>query len=185
MILEKVYDELMAQIEDLKKQIQASSGSDVTITPALESGVKIADYAIGSDEGVLYAPSEVAGIISTTETKVGSFNGEDVYRKVFSSASAISGTSTEIDVSSLNIKQPIRAVATTLIIDDGVDIYTMLPINDGNTYAYVDTVTASSFTIKHTSNYGANRAADGFTLILEYTKKPAEAKSTRKSKSTK
>ena len=56
MTIEKVYDELYGMIDDLKKQI-AAGGSDVTITPALESGTKVADYTIGSDEGVLYAPT--------------------------------------------------------------------------------------------------------------------------------
>ena len=184
MILEKVYDELYGMIEDLQKKVASiSGGSSITITPTLESGVKLADYSIDDTEGAIYAPVETAGIISTNETKVGTLNGEDVYRKVFSSTSAISGTSTEIDVSSLNIKQPLRAVVTTLIVDDGVNIYTMLPINDGVTYAYVDTITASSVTIKHTSGFATNRAADGYTLILDYTKNPPiEAKKTTKKK---
>ena len=56
MKLEKVYDELYGMIEDLKKKIGAG-GSKVTITPALESGEKVADYTIGDTEGSLYAPS--------------------------------------------------------------------------------------------------------------------------------
>lgn len=55
MTIEKVYDELYGMIEDLKRKI-AASGGGVTITPALESGTKVADYAIGSTEGSLYAP---------------------------------------------------------------------------------------------------------------------------------
>ena len=58
MTIEKVYDELYGMIDDLKKQIAAGGGGDsVTITPALESGTKVADYTIGEDEGALYAPT--------------------------------------------------------------------------------------------------------------------------------
>lgn len=57
MTIEKVYDELYGMIEDLKKQIAAGSGTDVTITPALESGTKVADYEIDGEAGVLYAPT--------------------------------------------------------------------------------------------------------------------------------
>lgn len=56
MILEKVYDELLGMIEDLKKKIQAAEKSDVTITPALQSGKKLADFEIDGTEGAIYAP---------------------------------------------------------------------------------------------------------------------------------
>ena len=72
MVLEKVYDELMAQIEDLKKQIQAGSAPEVTITPALESGTKIADFSIGSEEGSLYAPNPLH-VYSTEEHIIGTW----------------------------------------------------------------------------------------------------------------
>lgn len=84
MILEKVYDELMAQIEDLKKQIQAGSGSDVSIIPTLQSGVKLADYSIDGTDGAIYAPSEKYNVFSTDETEIGTFLGAPLYRKVFS-----------------------------------------------------------------------------------------------------
>lgn len=67
MKLEKVYDELYGMIEDLKKKIAALSGSDVTITPALEIGTKVADYSIGDTEGSLYAPS-AADVFSGIDT---------------------------------------------------------------------------------------------------------------------
>ena len=35
-------------------------GSDVTITPTLQSGTKIADYEIDGDEGALYAPKGIS-----------------------------------------------------------------------------------------------------------------------------
>ena len=48
-------DELAAEIEILKRK--KGGGDDVTITPTLESGAKIADYTIGENEGALYAPT--------------------------------------------------------------------------------------------------------------------------------
>lgn len=57
MILEKVYDELYGMIEDLKKKINAAEKSDVTITPALESGTKLADFEIDGTEGTIYGPT--------------------------------------------------------------------------------------------------------------------------------
>ena len=110
MTIEKVYDELYGMIDDLKKHIAAGGGTDVTIVPALESGTKVADYTIGEDEGVIYAPSigveqvvesgtklatisvgaeetdifapESSGGIeySTTPVKIGKYGNEDVYR---------------------------------------------------------------------------------------------------------
>lgn len=60
MTIEKVYDELYGMIDDLKKQIAAAGGGDeVTITPAAESGAKVADYTIGETEGSLYAPNVI------------------------------------------------------------------------------------------------------------------------------
>ena len=70
MILEKVYDELYGMIEDLKKKIDG--GSTVTITPTLESGVKIADYVIDETSGSIYAPQNIHSY-STVEHIVGTW----------------------------------------------------------------------------------------------------------------
>lgn len=80
MSIEKVYDELYGMIEDLKRKIAAGGGGDeVTITPALESGTKIADYTIGEDEGVLYAP--LPADISNTEKEIGTFDTAPLFCK--------------------------------------------------------------------------------------------------------
>lgn len=42
----------------------AGGGSDVTITPTLSAGTKIADFSIGGVEGALYAPAGGAGGVS-------------------------------------------------------------------------------------------------------------------------
>ena len=78
-------DELAGEIEILKKKINAISGGDtVTITPARESGTKVADYSIGETTGSLYAPTPfVPKDYSTTEQDSGIkwLNGETIYQK--------------------------------------------------------------------------------------------------------
>ena len=83
--VEKVYDELYGMIEDLKKQIAANAGTDVTITPALESGTKVADFEIDGESGSLYAPAPYTPpAYSTTEFDTGRqwTDGRTVYGKV-------------------------------------------------------------------------------------------------------
>ena len=40
-----------------------SGSASVSITPTISSGIKIADYTIGSDSGSLYAPSSSSGVV--------------------------------------------------------------------------------------------------------------------------
>ena len=54
-------------IEDLKKKIHAAEKSDVTITPALDSGTKIADFEIDGTEGSIYSPTQVNADWNATE----------------------------------------------------------------------------------------------------------------------
>lgn len=86
MILEKVYDELNEQLQDLKKQVAALlGGSEVSITPALESGTKVADFEIDGESGILYAPAPYTPpAYSTTEFDTGRqwTDGRTVYGKV-------------------------------------------------------------------------------------------------------
>lgn len=88
MEIRKVYDELYGMIEDLKKKVAAlSGGDDVTITPALESGAKIADYSIGEDTGSLYAPAPYTPISYSTEeqnTGLTWIDGSEIYVKTIS-----------------------------------------------------------------------------------------------------
>ena len=96
MTIEKVYDELYGMIDDLKKQIAAAGGGDsVTITPALESGVKVADYTIGETEGALYAPG-LPAYTNSVATKIGTLGDRGLYRVFVPINSAVSGISDDV-----------------------------------------------------------------------------------------
>lgn len=91
MEIRKVYDELYGMIEDLKKQIAAISGGDeVTITPALDTGTKVADYTIGEDSGVLFAPTPFSFDIGETPQLIGKLDSKDLYI-VHASANIVTG----------------------------------------------------------------------------------------------
>lgn len=82
MILEKVYDELYGMIEDLKKKINAAEKSDVTITPALESGTKLADFEIDGSEGTIYGPT----VTNYEWVKLGEYTSGDINADIPSDA---------------------------------------------------------------------------------------------------
>lgn len=180
MILEKVYDELYGMIEDLKKKIQAGGGSEVTITPALESGVKIADYAIGSDEGSLFAPSNMHSY-STTEHIIGKWidGTTDVYECTFYLASASTEDAQVGDLSELNVG--------TVIEGNGVftnQAGVICPISYSHytdEYDVTFLITSTKESLELRSGTG-NRNLTDIYITLRYTKAPAEAKKTTKKK---
>ena len=49
----------VAELEARVKELEESGGGEISITPALVSGTKIADYEIGDTPGELYAPTPV------------------------------------------------------------------------------------------------------------------------------
>ena len=81
--LAKWIDELAGDIEILRKKVNNAGGDTVTITPALESGTKIADYTIGENEGSLFAPTQTSEYI------------EEV---LYTNASGVGGTDQEVTV---------------------------------------------------------------------------------------
>ena len=188
MSIEKVYDELYGMIEDLKKQIAAAGGgSDVTITPALESGTKIADFEIDDTPGVLYAPTppSIPNIFSGDEVLVGNNGTSDVYcKRVHLDAlpSTINATQTiphsvadisavlkwdAYAISATGTVQKINALATdgsgNFVTTGFIGMY----VNDTNFYITV----------------GSDRSALSADVYLYYTKTPPEeAKKTTKKK---
>lgn len=96
--LAKWISELQAQIDQVKRLAIAagSSGGDtVTITPTLDSGEKIADYAIGDTEGALYAPG-LPAFTNSVATKIGTLGGRNLYRVFIPINSAVSGISEDV-----------------------------------------------------------------------------------------
>lgn len=178
MILEKVYDELYGMIEDLKKKIGAG-GSQVTITPTLESGEKVAVFSIDGTEGTIYSPSEKAGIYSATETVVGKYGGQDLYRTVLVDETPLTGTSTSIDVSAKSIDKVVKATGFFKTLVEDVTYYTPMPFFDGSNAGYIDTVTASAVNINYNATVASNRGGKGYVVILEYTK-TAETRTKKK-----
>lgn len=182
MKLEKVYDELYGMIEDLKKKIAAASGSDVTITPALESGTKVADYSIGDTEGSLYAPAPYTPVgYSETEQDTGLtwIDGSPIYQKTIN-AGAVDGTTKRATVahhiSDIDKVIDMKAVA----IDSTNHAYLML------SYANTDVSTQGNAYADNTNVYAWNNlsGATGFTIYvtLFYTKTPPENESKNRRK---
>ena len=179
MKLEKVYDELYGMIEDLKKKVAAMSGGDkVTITPTLESGEKIADYSIGSDEGTLYAPKPVGYSTDEQDTGMTWIDGSPIYQKTIN-AGAVDGTTKRASVphsiSNIAAVVDMKAVA----IDSTNHTYLML------SYANTDvSIQGNAYADNTNVNTWINLSgATGFTtyVTLYYTKvTTTETKNRRK-----
>lgn len=85
-------------------------GSDVEITPTLQSGTKIADFEIDGVSGALYAPSGGGGgsseIYDNTEKVVGTWFGETLYEKTVTfTAPSGNGNHTIMDLSGWNMSK--------------------------------------------------------------------------------
>ena len=172
MTIEKVYDELYGMIEDLKKQIAAASGgSDVSITPALESGEKIADFEIDGVEGALYAPDNSGFFdVVTSETKIGTYKGSDYYRAIVeipALASTATTTTYAHGISNINkiISFDIYFTTGSGIVNDSMSIGIQ-----GDAYqnaytvrGYVDNTNVSVVT-------GTDRSAWSAVAVFTYTK---------------
>ena len=179
MTLEKVYDELYGMIDDLKKQITAGGGGDdVTITPALESGTKVADFTIGEDSGSLYAPT-IPDIESGEEVLIGNDGTDDIYgKKVHISALPSSGG---IEYYPHNIGMTALVRADVYLNDSGtIHSNSMIGIASNNfsaTYTVDSWVTTTNICIM----VGTDRSSWSADAYLYYKKTPpVEAKKTKK-----
>lgn len=174
--VEKVYDELYGMIEDLKKQIAALSGGDeVTITPALESGTKVADYSIGDTEGSLFAPTPEAysDDYSTAEQEIGTWtDGSTLYRRTYNGTCATSetGINLESDVQPKAIYGGVYSNAGGQFIPGGTSYSNNSVMILGVDEGVVRVVNAYYATLPN------------YTFTVLYTKTPPEpeAKKTRK-----
>lgn len=179
MILEKVYDELIGMIEDLQKKVAGiSGGSDVTITPTLESGVKLADYSIDEIEGAIYAPSNEI-IYSTTEKVIGKWiDNAPVYEKVIDVGALPNNSTKTIDITDLGIDSIIELTGFGKVAATG----DLLPLPYVNADAATNNIqvyaSSTSIIIKDKIDFSSFY---GY-LIIKYTKTPPEAKKTTKKK---
>lgn len=177
--LTKWIDELQGQIDQVKRIALAAGGGDtVTITPALESGTKVADYSIGSDSGSLFAPT-IPSIpplfdIETTETEIGQFDGKPLYAKLYKNVSVTNNTENVVDAN--------FASTNTLVW------YNIAPLGAGNLLVNASTyINDSLYTSDAGLKYYFNKsdsigAYSSINMIVLYTKAAAEAKTTRSKK---
>lgn len=175
----KWIDQLQGELDVLKRKA-GSGGSTVTITPTLQSGEKVADYSIDGAAGAIYAPTEKAGIYSSTETLVGTYGGQDLYRTVIVDETPLSGTRVSIDVSAKDIDKVVNVSGFFKELSNDVMYYTPMPFFDGTNAGYIDTVTASAISILYNATIASNRGNKGYVVIIEYTKTPATTNSRRK-----
>lgn len=179
MKLEKVYDELYGMIEDLKKKIAAmSSGDEVTITPALESGTKVADYTIGEDSGSLYAPS-MPNIYGDDEVIVGYSGTDPVYCSRVDIASLPSSTSIgEYEHAIADIDTILKS--DVYVRDASGNVWNSNSIGvTGNSFSAQYSVMAWAGKTKVFIMVGTDRSAWSATAFICYTKTP-ETKNRRK-----
>ena len=188
MSIEKVYDELYGMIEDLKKQIAAGSGTDVTITPALESGTKIADYSIDGTEGALYTPTIPAIpdefiIESGVSHKIGKYGNEDLYCAEVSIAALPNTASTgEYNIGIANISNIVLSVMTITYSNGHKTTIPMFGFSGDSVYG-TTAITAEIDTSKVYIKVGSDRSAVSATVLILFTiTPPEEAKKTTKRK---
>ena len=179
MKLEKVYDELYGMIEDLKRKIGAG-GSEVTITPTLESGEKVADYSIDGTEGCIYAPP-VPNIYGSDEVIVGYSGADPVYcKRVDIAALPSSATTGEYEHSIADIDTILAA--DVYIRDPSGSVYNSNSIGiAGSSFSAQYSVMAWAGKSKIYVMVGTDRSTWSATVYLRYTKTPpTEAKKNKK-----
>lgn len=165
--LAKWIDELAGDIEILRKKINNTGGDTVTITPALESGVKVADYSIGETTGTLYAPKSVNYSTAEQETGKTWIDGSPVYQKTISLGELPN--------------------ASTLIVAHGISNLDTVISFDGMAFNSVDggfplpnvslTLVSTQLTVwvdstNITLQTGSDRSGYYGYMTLYYTKKP-------------
>lgn len=145
--LSKWVDELQGQIDQLKRVVAAGGGVEVTITPELESGTKIADFTIGEESGSLYTPT-IPDIppgldISTTETKVGTYDGSDLFCKLIKDKPLTTGENNQLGLSGVLVRFYTGKIKSSLVAYE----YPLTFYSDGTT-ASIATTTSNGEDIR-------------------------------------
>ena len=180
MVLEKVYDELMAQIEDLKKAVARDHAQSVEITSSYNTGLKIADYEINGSEGSLKVPYPE---MKATDTQIGVYDGKPIYEKLITLETGVTlSQNTWVDLTEISGDEY-----------KNCDVYSCIGYTTSASGLYSWPLSCfcrpSDGGISVLSNRVSGVTID--KLYLRYVRNslsreiPAEAKLTRKSKSTK
>ncbi len=189
--LSGVIDEMLSGSVAGNVQFETGGGSNVTITPTLTEGTKVADYTIDGSEGVLYAPTPEPpieytagnnitienGVISATgdtsnnytldEVVVGSWvDGKPIYRKGFNLNSLTYSTNwSDFNHNISNIKRVIKTYGN-LINNDNGQLFA-LPIYRSNTNQGI-IIGVSDTKILYINNWLQNTKE--IYIFIEYTK---------------
>lgn len=141
-------------------------GSDVEITPTLQSGTKIADFEIDGVSGALYAPNGGGGgsseIYDDTERVVGTWFGKTLY-KVSKMGTFSSGTLTALTLSD-NIDTLVSYEASIFYPPNNQ--WLRIPYAESGDYIYL--ITTDNL-VKMISSSGMS-AYTKFALTIKYTK---------------
>lgn len=187
--LAKWISELQAQIDQVKRMAiaaAASGGDTVTITPALDSGTKIADYTIGEEtSGSLYAPTptSIPNIFSGDEVLVGNNGVSDVYckRVHLDALPSTTNAAQTIPHSVANISAILKWDAYAISSTGTVQKINALAIGESGNFVGTGFI---GMYVNDTNFYitvGSDRSALSADVYIYYTKTPpVETKKSRK-----
>lgn len=117
--------------------------------------------------------SNVLPDYSTTEHKTGRkwVDGKDLWEVTLVSTNAVTGTSTTIDISSLNADY-VKVVDCNLVDNTSGKTYTPLAWYNGNNsyYGYINSVSSSQIIIGYSEQIRINRGNYGYIITIQYTK---------------
>ena len=176
-------------------RFESGGGSNVTITPTLESGTKIADFTIDDTSGELYAPTPeppieyTAGtniqisennVISATDTTYTAGTGITIEDGVISTdggsggieiTSLYSGSSA---VSNVTLSESFRNFDIIMLISGHPDGYSVScsyitdTISNGNKIGYSDDVAFQWWTVADNTHIDLQASSGGYYLKAVY-----------------
>ena len=157
----------------------ASSTVGFPITLFLKKGQTISISGVNASYdssytiyGVLQG-SNILPDYSTTEHKTGRkwIDGKDLWEVTLVNTNAVTGTSTTIDISSLNADY-VKVVDCNLVDNTSGKTYTPLAWYNGNNlyYGYINSVSSSQIIIGYSEQIRINRGNYGYIITIQYTK---------------
>lgn len=110
---------------------------DVTIIPTLESGVKVADFAIGSTEGSIYAPAQQSEINDTVTASNTTWSSDKINTQLSAKANAsdLATVATTGDYADLSGTPTVPTKTSQLENDSGFITSAQVPTIDDNAVA--------------------------------------------------